>query len=198
MADRPRSFKTVASLQKHNDAYFKKAAKEKPEGYVFGRPTLYKDKYVQMMEDYFNREPYTIKHTKKGAILVPCAFPTYSGFASKIGIDRHTLKTWAEAKNKDGTLKHPDFSTTYKIAKCHQARILIENGLLGLYPANFAIYTAKNVLGWRDNPKTKHSGNGDKPNETKSLSDVEAAKRVIFLLRKAEHSIDDGRNKVRK
>ena len=29
-------------------------AKEKPEGYVFGRPNLYRDKYVQMMEDYFN------------------------------------------------------------------------------------------------------------------------------------------------
>jgi hypothetical protein len=32
----------------------RKTTKEKPEGYVFGRPTLYRDKYVQMMEDYFN------------------------------------------------------------------------------------------------------------------------------------------------
>ena len=31
-----------------------KKIKPKPKGYVFGRPTKYRDKYVQMMEDYFN------------------------------------------------------------------------------------------------------------------------------------------------
>ena len=160
----------------------KKAAKEKPEGYVFGRPSKFKPEYTQMMEDYFNKEPYTIKQTKKGVVRVPCAFPTMSGFASMIGIDRHTLKAWADAKTEDRDLKHPDFSTTYKMAQCHQEIILIENGLLGLYPARFAIFIAMNVLGWRNNPKTKHSGDGDKSNETKSPSDLETAKRIISLL----------------
>ena len=169
----------------------------KPKGYVFGRPTLYKDKYVQMMEDYFNREPYTIKHTKKGVIRVPCNFPMLSGFASIIGIERHTLKAWADAKTENGNLKHPDFSTTYKMAQCHQEIILIENGLLGLYPARFAIFIAMNVLGWRNNPKTKHSDDGDKPKETENLSDIEAAKRIISLLR-SDPTSDDGRNKGRK
>ena len=163
----------------------------KPEGYVFGRPTLYKDKYVQMMEGYFNREPFTEEHTKKGVTRVPCSFPTFSGFASKIGIERHTLKAWAEAKNKDGTLKHPDFSTTYKMAKCYQEDILVVNGLLGLYQGSFAIHTAKNVLGWRNNPKIKHSGDGDKPKETKNLSDEEVANRLISLLG-FDPTLDDG------
>ncbi|MCH8079891.1 MAG: hypothetical protein IIA06_08970, partial [Proteobacteria bacterium] len=120
----------------------RKTTKGKPEGYVFGRPTKYKDRYVQMMEDYFNKEPYTIQHTKKGVIRVPCSFPMFSGFASKIGIERHTLKAWAEAKSKDGNLKHPDFSTTHKRAKDCQEHILINNGLLGLYKSGFAIQTA--------------------------------------------------------
>jgi hypothetical protein len=171
--------------------------KEKPEGYVFGRPSKFKPEYTQMMEDYFNKEPYTTKHTKKGEVRVPCSFPTMSGFASMIGIDRHTLKAWADAKTEDGGLNHPDFSTTYKMAQCHQERILIENGLLGLYPASFAIHTAKILLGWRNNPKIKHSGNGDKHKETKNLSDIDAAKRIISLLR-SDPTSDDGRNKGRK
>jgi len=165
---------------------------------VFGRPTLYKDKYVQMMEDYFNREPYTIQHTEKGVIRVPCNFPMLSGFASIIGIERHTLKAWAEAKTEDGSLQHPDFSTTYERAKDHQEDILVVNGLLGLYPANFAIHTAKNVLGWRNNPKTKHSGDGDKHNEAKNPSDLEVAKNLIFLLTKADPTLDNVGRKARK
>ncbi|MCH8163280.1 MAG: hypothetical protein IIA99_04210, partial [Proteobacteria bacterium] len=171
---------------------------EKPEGYVFGRPTLYRDKYVQMMEDYFNREPFTEEHTKKGVIRVPCSFPTLAGFAAKISIARETLWHWYKAKNKDGTLKYPDFFNAYKRAKDCQEHILINNGLLGLYKSSFAIHTAKNVLGWRNNPKTKHSGDGDKSNETKSPSDLETAKRIISLLKKADPTLDDGRNKGRK
>jgi len=160
----------------------RKTTKEKPEGYVFGRPTKYKDKYVQMMEDYFNREPYSIKHTKKGVIRVPCSFPTLDGFAAMIGVNHDTVVNWAKAVNKDGTLKYPDFFGAYKRAKCYQEDILIQNGLLGLYQGSFAIHTAKNVLGWRNNPKIKHSGDGDKPKETKRLSDVEVADRIISLL----------------
>ena len=160
-----------------------KAVKEKPEGYVFGRPTKYRDKYVQTMEDYFNREPFTEEHTKKGVIRVPCSFPMFSGFAAMIGVDNDTIINWTKYKNQDGSLKHPDFFGAYKRAKDCQEHILINNGLLGLYKSSFAIHTAKNVLGWRNNPKTKHSGDGDKPKETENLSDIEAAKRIISLLR---------------
>jgi len=46
------------------------------------------------------------------------------------------------------------------------------------------MHTAKNVLGWRNNPKTEQFGDGDsdKPIKTKSLSDEELRERIISLL----------------
>ena len=93
----------------------RRITKEKPEGYVFGRPTLYKDKYIQMMEDYFNVQPneVTINRNDK-AVYLPSTFPTKDGFACQIGVHRDTLYESAYATNPNMSLKHPEFSDAYK------------------------------------------------------------------------------------
>lgn len=115
------------------------------------RPTKYKRKYCKMLLDFFNIAPYSVKvetiTTKSGAtvekeVLISNDLPTLAGFAKKIGVHRDSLHQWS----KD----YKEFSDSIKRAKEMQENILVTNGLKGLYAAPFAIFTAKNILGWRD------------------------------------------------
>lgn len=116
-----------------------------------GRPTKYKPEYVEALIKYFDREPYEEKLvkiiTKSGDVIeVPkneaTDFPTLAGFAIKIGVCKDTLQEWAKV--------HEEFSVAYKRAKDFQENYMAINGNKGLLQANFAIFTSKNVLGWRD------------------------------------------------
>lgn len=131
---------------------------------TLGRPTKYKDEYSDMLVDYFDIEPFesvTLKDSKGGerTELIPSKFPTLARFAAIIGVTRDTLYEWSTAKNKDGELKHPDFSYAYKRAKDFQEALLVEGAMAGAFQANFSIFTAKNVLGWRDKTETEITGN---------------------------------------
>ena len=46
--------------------------------------------------------------------------------------------------------ERPEFSEAYKTSKLLQERFLVTNSLHGRYEKAFAIFTAKNILGWRD------------------------------------------------
>lgn len=112
-----------------------------------GRPTLYEERYVQELLDYFNREPCTfqIVENSKGEmcrVAIPASLPTLAGFACKIGVHRGTLQNWAN--------EHEEFFSALKACKEYQEHILIENGLMGGYDKTFAIFTAKNLINWRD------------------------------------------------
>jgi hypothetical protein len=120
-----------------------------------GRPTSYKPEYVQMLQEFFNVEAgidVEVENSKGQMQSVRHAvdFPTLAGFACKIGVHRETLWGWSK--------EFPDFANAYKQAKEHQERILVQNGLKGGYQANFAIFTAKNVLDWRDKTETDLRG----------------------------------------
>lgn len=120
-----------------------------------GRPTKYKPEYVQELMDYFNKPSgsWTQFEKKNGEVAnvwVPAKFPTMEGFACEIDVHVDTLHEWATAIDENDNLIHPEFSEAYKKARGHQTRILVENGLAGGYQANFGIFTAKNVLKWRD------------------------------------------------
>jgi len=126
-----------------------------------GRPTLYDPKYCEELIKYFNIEPHfetpvvtTYKDgtTKEEVKLVPSDLPTLASFASLIGVHRDTINQWAK-DNKE-------FSDAIKEAKEHQERILVTNGLMGLYQGAFAIFTAKNVIGWRDKIETDITSGG--------------------------------------
>lgn len=128
-----------------------------------GRPSSYKEEYAEDLIRYFDTSVYTIKTTydKEGnekveKVLNP--FPTLARFATKIGVTRDTLYEWSTAKDENGELKHPEFSYAYKRAKDYQEALLVEGAIGGMYQANFSIFTAKNVLGWRDKIEQEITG----------------------------------------
>lgn len=123
-----------------------------------GRPTLYKSEYCEKLIEFFDKEPYSEKLlkkvTKQGDVIeiptnVPSDFPTLAGFAIELGVSRDTLQEWAKV--------HPEFSVAYKRAKDFQERYLTVNGIKGLIQPAFSIFTAKNVIDWRDRSEIEGS-----------------------------------------
>ena len=129
-----------------------------------GRPTLFKEEYSDQLIEYFDKVPFERIPLKdkngdeKGFELVPTMFPTLARFSTMVGVTRETLHDWATAKKEDGELKHPEFSYAYKRAKEFQEAILVEGTMAGAFQANFSIFTAKNVLGWRDKSEQEITG----------------------------------------
>lgn len=134
-----------------------------------GRPTLFKEEYADQLIEYFDIEPFERRPlldkegNEKGSEIVPAKFPTLARFAVSIGVTRDTLYEWATAKNENGELKHPDFSYAYKKAKEYQEAILVEGAMANAFHANFSIFTAKNVLGWRDKMEQEITGADGSP-----------------------------------
>lgn len=133
---------------------------EKPNG----RPSRYKDEFVDLMFDFFNKEVYREVESDvidshgvacKATKSVLNTFPTFSRFASKIGVTRETLHKWATEKNKDGTLRKPEFSYTYTRAKDFQEALLIEGGLSGAYNIDFVFRLSQCLLGWKFKQKSQ-------------------------------------------
>lgn len=129
-----------------------------------GAPTTYKKKYCEEIIKFFDIEPYELKErtrtNKDGSSFtyeeeVPNDIPFISAFARKIKVHKDTLYEWRKV--------HPEFSDSFKIAKDLQKEILVVNGLRGLYKGSFPIFTAKNILGWRDQVDHKLGGDKDNP-----------------------------------
>lgn len=139
----------------------KKEIKKRPAH----RPSLYDEKYIDEMLEYFSIEPYEISPTGKRQAT---DIPTFAGFCSKIGIHRETLLNWTEV--------HEKFFDAYKKCKDLQEQWLAVNGNAGLINPAFAIFTAKNILNWRDKKEIEVSGS------VKDLSDEELDKRLAERL----------------
>lgn len=108
-----------------------------------GRPTKYRPEYCQRVIEYFKKPAYSTVILANGSTqTVPCVFPTMARFAEELDVARDTLLEWVAV--------HPDFSVAYKRALTLQESILQEAALAGAYQGSFAIFTAKNVCGWRD------------------------------------------------
>lgn len=116
-----------------------KSKNQRDESKPFGRPTDYDPKYCEMLINYFKTKPYEIDHNGQKRMN---DFPTLAGFAISIDVDRTTLANWAK--------KHKDFFCAYKRAKDYQENFLVNIAMNGLANPAFAIFTAKNVIGWRD------------------------------------------------
>lgn len=128
------------------------------------RPTKYDPTFCKQIVEFFAREPWTEHErtitrrdgsTVEETYRLPAELPTLATFACEIGVHRDTLNEWER--------QHPEFSDAVKRAKEHQERILVSNGLCGLYAGPFGIFTAKNVLGWRDKSSQEISGPDGEP-----------------------------------
>lgn len=120
---------------------------------LVGRPTKYKKEFIQMMFDYFHKSPVDINGES-------IEFPTMDKFSADIGVNTDTLVEWSSAM-KDGKLKHPKFSATYRQCKAFQKHILISNALKGKYASNFAIFVAVNMTDMIDKKEIDATSNGE-------------------------------------
>ena len=127
-----------------------------------GRPkgsgSKYDPKFCQDLINYFDIHAYFQRqvittgkndYQKVETVDIPNDMPFLIGFAKKIGVTYQTINTWGK--------EYPDFALALKIAEKLSERILIINGLKGLYASSFAICTAKNKFGWRDEQHIKQS-----------------------------------------
>ncbi len=106
----------------------------RPPGYITGRPTKYTPEMAQLCKDYF-----TTGYKERGDV-----WPTKAGFAVSLGITKETLIQWSKDEDK------PEFSFAWKLFGETQEQNLVQGALTGQFNASFSIFTAKNVLGWRD------------------------------------------------
>ena len=130
---------------------------------TFGRPSLYKEEYAEDLIKYFSIEPFTEK-----TVLLPNGteriersankFPTLARFATIVGVTRETLHDWATSKDANERLRYPEFSYAYKRAKDYQEYLLVEGTVAGVFNAPFSIFTAKNILGWKDRSEQEITG----------------------------------------
>lgn len=143
---------------------------EKPK-HAGGRPTSYDEKYCDEMIAFFDIEPSreveVVTRFKNGGEKIdyemrPNSLPTFEMFAHKIGVCVDTLWEWANGKDADDNLIHPEFSETYRRCKQLQKNMLVTNGLEGLYQSNFAIFVATNFTEMRQKNETDLTSGGEK------------------------------------
>lgn len=105
---------------------------------VGGRPTTFKEEYCEQMMEMFLNWPTHREIEKEVAssgrkIVVRETLvnypPTLNKFAIKVGVDRHTLKRWAE--------NNPKFCATYDACKTIQEEWLSDRGTTGEYNPGF-------------------------------------------------------------
>ncbi|CAB4152971.1 hypothetical protein UFOVP602_33 [uncultured Caudovirales phage] len=137
-----------------------------------GRPSDYDPSYCEKITKFFNVDPYIRENYTDGqgverTRLIPNRFPTLARFAAELDLDRGTLADWASKVDMDGELVYPGFSRAYKRAKDFQEAFLAEGGIAGAFETPFAIFTAKNVIGWKDRQDiamdAKHTGGDGGP-----------------------------------
>lgn len=109
--------------------------------------TAYRPEFCARLLAFFDVPPFKITEVQKkdGSIsLLETAseLPTFAAFARQLGVTQACLVHWEE--------KYPDFAQAAKKARDLQGDILIQNSLRGNYSASFAVFTAKNILGWTD------------------------------------------------
>ena len=115
----------------------------------------YRPEFCQMLEDFFEVPPFRVSEVlkKDGSVALvesACELPTFEAFAHKIGTTADTLALWEK--------QHAAFAFAARKARDWQGHILIQNSLRGNYSASFAMFTAKNLLGWNETKETVSSG----------------------------------------
>lgn len=121
----------------------------------------YKAEYTEQLITFFN-QPVTrveyIKHYDKEGnlkeeepVVIGADYPTFEGFAIKIGVTARTLENWANA--------YPTtFGVAYERAKDIQKNMIIVNGLGGRYNSKFAQFIASSQFDMAEKSEQKISG----------------------------------------
>lgn len=110
-------------------------------------PMRYRPEFCARLLAFFDVPAFHVTEVTKrdGSVsLVETAaeLPTFAAFAKQLGTTCEVLKSWEST--------HPAFREAAQKARDLQGNILIQNSLRGNYSASFAVFTAKNLLGWKD------------------------------------------------
>lgn len=152
---------------------------------------VYRPAYVEKLRRFFDIDAghwvdgVNSKTGETTMLFVAADLPMISSFARSIGVPSGYINKWATLTDEKGDLRYPDFAEAYYDAKAHQERILVLNGLNGGYKTAFAIFTMKNVCGWRDAYTHQHQDVGDASVRpiTVGMSPQEAAEAYADTLR---------------
>jgi hypothetical protein len=142
-----------------------------------GRPTEYCPEIIEKVKEYFEQyescyECPVEKQDKDGNVTtkmerIPNPPPDFIGLAKYLGVTRWTVWNWIK--------KIPEFSNAVKDFGDHiYSHILQENALMGNYSQPFAIFAAKNRLGWKD--KSEITGGEGRP----LIPDLSGALQKIY------------------
>lgn len=107
----------------------------------------YRPEFCEQLIKFFDVPAFSVTEVMKkdGSVTLletAAQLPTFAAFAKKIGTTCAMLQTWEKA--------HPSFAQAAARARDLQGNILLQNSLRGNYASSFAIFTAKNLLGWRE------------------------------------------------
>ena len=107
----------------------------------------YQSRYVQELLAFFDISAFTVTEVMKkdgsvALIETAAELPTFAAFARKLGVTQEVLTDWER--------QYPEFAQAAQKARDLQGNILIQNSLRGNYSSSFAVFTAKNLLGWHD------------------------------------------------
>lgn len=116
---------------------------------------LYRPEYAEQLLSFFDVPPFRVTEVQKkdGSITLletASELPTFAAFARSLGVTQSTLMHWEE--------QYPEFAEAAKKARDLQGDILIQNSLRGNYSSSFAVFTAKNILGWTDGKESAAPG----------------------------------------
>ena len=125
-----------------------------------GAPSKYKKEYCEEIVKHFRVPPIIVEYKREyfqngnlkseTPLIRGNTFPTFQGFADKIGVHVDTLNEWCKV--------HEEFSEAYARAKQLQENIWLTNGMNNYYNAQFAQFFGKNCLGYKDKQEIEHSG----------------------------------------
>lgn len=107
----------------------------------------YRPEYAAELLAFFDVPPFKVTEVQKkdGSVTLletASELPTFAAFARSLGVTQARLAEWEE--------KYPAFAEAARKARDLQGDILIQNSLRGNYSSSFAVFTAKNILGWSD------------------------------------------------
>ena len=114
-----------------------------------GRPTEYKDEYVDKVDVYLTMCEDTV--TEQGKLKV--SLPTTDGFARFLGVARSSLYEWEK--------QHQEFSDALEKVRVEQKERLLNMGLSNDYNSTIAKLILSSNHGMSDSTKTDITSNGD-------------------------------------
>lgn len=127
-----------------------------------GGKDKYKAEYTEQLLKFFSEPPTRVEYIKKydrngnlteeEPVILGADYPTFEGFAIKLGVTARTLENWAE--------RYPTtFGRAYEMAKDIQKNMIVVNALGGRYNGKFAQFIASSQFGMVE--KSEHSISGD-------------------------------------